>query len=81
MTGVPSRYNHMIPVFIYEVVVDEKGNVSSVRWLRPEPVGAEFALLEHRYREAIRRWRYRPARKGGVPVAAYISVTVRIDLW
>ena len=46
-----------------EVVVDEKGNVTSAAIRKPTTPGYDAVLLE-----AVKTWRYRPATRNGAPV-------------
>jgi protein TonB len=39
-----------------------------------------YAALDRAASQAVRRWRFRPARQGGAPVAATVQVPVRFDL-
>lgn len=39
-----------------------------------------YEILDRAASEAVRQWRFRPAHRGGVPVAATVQVPVRFDL-
>jgi hypothetical protein len=54
-----------------QAVIDDRGEVTSVRILPPAPAG-----LERPIQEALRQWRYRPALRGGQPVPAYLTVVI-----
>ena len=63
---------------IVEAVVDADGKVVDVRIVRPitwEPPWPEFdkAIID-----AIRSWRYTPAKRGDRPVPACVSITIMI---
>ena len=57
-----------------EAVIDAAGAVTDVRVLRSIP------LLDRAAIEAVRRWRYTPARLNGVPVAVVMTVKVTFTL-
>ena len=62
-------------VVVLEAIIDADGSVRDVRVLR----GAN-PLLDPAAVEAVRRWRYRPARIGDRRVAVYLSVAVTFSL-
>lgn len=55
---------------ILNAVVDETGNVTELSVVRSVPTLDQAAL------EAVRLWRFEPARIGGVPVAARVTLVV-----
>ncbi len=57
---------------VVQAVIDRQGRVRDVRVLR----GAPYGMTEEAV-EAVRGWRFRPARRGGEPVAVYYQLTVR----
>jgi TonB family protein len=59
-------------IVLLEVVVDANGDMSTVRVLKPLPFG-----LDQKAIEAVRKWRFAPARHRGKPVPSYRNVTVR----
>jgi len=62
-------------VVILEAVVDTDGNVSRVKVLK----GLPFGLSEEAV-ETARQWKFRPAKKAGVPVAVFLNLTIRFSL-
>jgi TonB family protein len=52
-------------------LVDEQGRVVCARPLRPEPDGLAAAAVE-----ALKKWQFKPAELGGVPVAVVYTTTV-----
>jgi periplasmic protein TonB len=62
-------------VVFLEAIIGADGSVRDVRVLR----GAH-PLLDPAATEAVRRWRYRPARIGERPVAVYLNVVVTFSL-
>jgi TonB family protein len=65
-------------VVILSALVNEKGGVDSVEVLRGFPIsrlGVDEACVD-----AIKRYRYRPATKGGVKVKTKLTVTLQVDL-
>jgi protein TonB len=61
-------------VVILEATLDARGNVESVRVLRPDP------LLEQAAIDAVRQWKYTPALLNGVAVPVIMTVTVNFTL-
>jgi len=61
-------------VVILETVIDARGNVESVRVLRP------VALLDDAAVAAVRQWRFTPALLNGEPVPVVMTVTVNFML-
>lgn len=54
-----------------ELVIDEKGDVTSAKVLKGLPMGLDKAAAD-----AVKRWKYKPATSYGKPVKAYSTVTV-----
>lgn len=61
-------------IVILEVVIDERGEVGSARVLR------SVDLLDDAALEAVRRWRFAPARLNGSPIPIVMTVTVAFTL-
>ncbi len=59
---------------VLQAVIDRQGRVRDVRVLRGAPFGMTEAAAE-----AVRGWRFRPARRDGQPVAVYYQLTVRFQ--
>lgn len=57
-----------------EIVVEENGRVEEVRVVRPNRVFTDAAVA------AVKQRRYKPATRGGVPVATAFPVMVKFDL-
>lgn len=57
-------------------MVDEDGNPQNVRVIRPLGMG-----LDEKAIEAVRRYRFNPALKDGVPVPVEIKVEVNFRLY
>jgi protein TonB len=74
----PPRYPELARVagrdglVVLQAVIDRDGTVRDVRVLRGAPFGMTEAAVE-----AVRTWRFRPARRAGEPVAVYYQLTVR----
>lgn len=62
-------------ISLYEIVIDEKGMVTSPRLLSPLGYG-----LDERAREAVEQWRFEPARLNGEPVSVYGRIEVGFRL-
>ena len=56
--------------------VNEDGRVSNVRISRPLGMG-----LDEKGVEAVRKWRFQPAKRAGVPVRFQINIEVNFRLW
>lgn len=69
-----ARNAHLQGVVILEAVLDVQGRVQSVRVLRSIP------LLDQAAVDAVRQWRFTPARLNGEPVPVVMSVTVNFEL-
>jgi protein TonB len=80
LVDVPPAYSEVARqirregVVIVEVVIDERGEVASVRVLR------SVGLLDDAALEAVRRWRFAPARLNGSPIPIVMTVTVVFKL-
>lgn len=61
-------------VVILEAVIDARGSVESVRVLR------SIALLDQAAIDAVREWRFTPARLNGEPIPVVMTVTVAFAL-
>lgn len=57
------------------IVVETNGRIGEI-----EVVGNPSAVLAGAARDAARKWRYRPARVNGQPVAVWLTVRVKFDL-
>ena len=61
-------------VVILEAVIDVSGRVESARVVR------SISLLDDAALEAVRQWRFEPARLNGQPVPVVMTVTVNFSL-
>lgn len=59
-----------------QVHLDRGGQVLTVDWLRRSGV----MLLDLAARDAVRDWRFEPARQGGEPVASALALSIRFQL-
>lgn len=62
-------------VVIVEAIIDEQGNVTNVRVLKGLPMGLEDAAVN-----AVKRWKFKPARLNNQAVSVYYSLTVKFQL-
>jgi protein TonB len=69
-----ARETHVQGVVILEVVIDDDGDVASARVLR------SVTLLDQAAVEAVRRWRFSPARLNGEAIPVVMTVTVNFTL-
>ena len=63
-----AKFNGVVSMTL---VVDEKGMPRDIRVVRPTGMGLDEKALE-----AVRKWRFAPGRKNGVPVSTYATVDV-----
>jgi periplasmic protein TonB len=61
-------------VVILEAIIDERGSVKSVSVLR------SIQLLDQAAVDAVRKWRFTPARLNGEAVPVVMTVTVNFEL-
>jgi metallo-beta-lactamase class B len=54
-----------------ELIIDEKGDVTSAKVLKGLPMGLDRAAAD-----AVKKWKYKPATSYGKPVKVYFPVTV-----
>jgi periplasmic protein TonB len=69
-----ARAAHVKGIVILEAVIDAHGNVTSVQVLRSNP------LLDQAAVDAVRQWRYMPARLNGQPIAVVVTVTINFSM-
>ncbi len=60
---------------ILEAVIDEQGEIRQVKVIQGLPLGLDQAAID-----AVRHWRFEPARLGTRPVAVYFTLTIRFQL-
>ncbi|MEA2558908.1 MAG: hypothetical protein QOH06_412 [Acidobacteriota bacterium] len=68
---IEARKARVQGVVIVEAVIDEQGNVMDAKVLKGLPAGLDEATLE-----AVRSWKFDPARMDGKPVPVYYTLTV-----
>jgi len=71
-----ARRARMSGVVIIEGVISARGEVESARIVK----STTEAILNESALEAVRRWRYEPARFRGQPVRVYLTITVTFRL-
>ena len=69
-----ARRTRVEDVVILETVIDESGNVTSVRVLRGHPLLNQAAL------DAVQRWKFTPARLNDEAIPVVMTVTVQFKL-
>ena len=76
--GYPSlsRRHHEEGRVLLRVLVGADGRAESV----DVAASSGFERLDHAAQEAVRRWRFVPARRGDGAVAAYVNVPVAFSL-
>ena len=70
-----ARKARIAGIVILEALIDELGNVSNVRVLKPLPFGLDQAALD-----AIRQWKFRPGTVDGKPVKVIFNLTINFKL-
>jgi protein TonB len=71
---VTARLARKSGIVILEAVIDANGAVRSVKVLR------SVLLLDEAAVDAVRQWRFTPARLGGVAIPVVMTVTVEFKL-
>jgi len=73
---VPSSFSRSgsVGLVTANFVVDEKGNVQD-----PTVVKSSHAELEQPALAAIKKWRFKPAKKDGVAVAVHVTIPIKFD--
>ena len=69
-----ARDSHVEGIVILDVIIDERGNVTSTRVLKSQP------LLDQAAVDAVRQWTFAPALLNGVAVPVVMTVTVNFKL-
>jgi protein TonB len=69
-----ARDSHVEGVVILDLIIDEHGTVTSTRVLK------SVALLDQAAIDAVRRWRFTPARLNGEAIPVVMTVTVSFRL-
>jgi len=81
IAGAPPQYTlearkaRVTGVVILEAVIDEQGNVTDVRVLKGLPDGLDQAAVE-----AVRTWKFSPAKMDGKPVPVWYTLTVKFTI-
>ncbi len=73
---VPSSFSRTGAVGLVTVnfIVDEKGNVQE-----PKVVKSTHQELEEPALAAVKKWRFKPAKKDGVAVAVHVTIPIKFD--
>ena len=66
-----ARTNHVSGDVTLDALIDANGNVTELKLVSGPPILRQAAM------EAVRQWKYDPARLNGQPVALHLAVTVR----
>jgi len=80
-TAVKPQYTEMARrarlsgIVVAEAIIDEHGDVTNIRILKPLPMGLDHAAIE-----AMARWKFRPATLGGKPVKVYYNLQVNFQV-
>ena len=69
------RQGRITGVVILETVIDSEGNVRHVKVLKGLPMGLTESAVA-----TAKEWRFRPALRGGEPVAVFLNLTIRFSL-
>jgi TonB family protein len=69
------RQSRVQGVVILEAIIDDQGNVDSVKVLKGLPHGLSESAVA-----TAREWKYKPAMLDGEPVAVFFNLTIRFSL-
>ena len=69
-----ARDSHVEGIVILDVIIDEHGSVTSTRVLK------SVALLDQAAIDAVRQWKFTPARLNGEAIPIVMTVTVSFRL-
>lgn len=81
ISGAPPVYTELARkagvtgTVIIEAIIDEEGNVTNAQVLKGLPMGLDQASLD-----AVRTWKFKPARFEGRPVKVYYTLTVNFQI-
>ena len=67
-------------LFIYEAVINERGDIENLKLLRAPRIRPPWPELLAAQRAAVLKWKFRPARKAGKPVAVLFNLTIEYYL-
>lgn len=80
---IPRGAKHHVfssPLFIYEAVINERGDIEELKLLRAPQIRPPWPELLAAQRAAVLKWKFMPARKSGKPVAVVFDLTIEYDL-
>ncbi len=60
---------------IVQAIIDHEGNVTEAEVLKGLPMGLDVSALQ-----AVRQWRFAPARRQGKPVSVFYTLTIHFEL-
>ena len=69
-----ARESHVEGIVILDVIIDETGNVTSTRVLK------SVALLDQAAIDAVKQWKFTPARLNSEAIPIVMTVTVAFQL-
>jgi TonB family protein len=81
ISGVPPIYTELARrarvsgTVVVEAIIDQQGDVTSVRVLRGLPMGLDRAAVA-----AVQTWKFKPAMRNGKPVRVYYVLTVNFSV-
>ncbi|HVS14031.1 MAG TPA: energy transducer TonB [Thermoanaerobaculia bacterium] len=70
-----ARQGRIQGVVLLQAVIDAEGNVSTVDLIKGLPLGLSESAID-----TVRTWRFEPARRNGVPVPVFFTLTVSFSL-
>lgn len=70
-----ARQGRVQGVVLLHAVIDAEGNVASIDLLKGLPLGLSESAVD-----TVKTWKYEPARRDGVPVPVYFTLTVSFSL-
>jgi hypothetical protein len=67
-------------LFIYEAVITERGDIEELKLLKAPEIRPPWPELLAAQRVAVLKWKFRPARRAGKPVAVFFNLAIEYYL-
>jgi protein TonB len=70
-----ARQGRVQGVVLLQAVIDAEGNVTNIDLIKGLPLGLSESAMK-----TVKEWKFEPARRDGVPVPVYFTLTVSFSL-